>query len=85
MNQAESVAENLLECSCFPFLLEAGSARSFFPPSFNFLFFLSSFSLSIVPNEFFFLRFQSVGCNFVTREMSSASLQSEHIRNKLAH
>ena len=31
MNQAESVAENLLECSCFPFSLEAGSARSSFP------------------------------------------------------
>ena len=35
MNQAECVAnENLLECSCFPFWLEVGSARSSLPVTF---------------------------------------------------
>ena len=55
----------------------------FFSTSYFFLFFF----LTIVSNKlgFFFSRSQSVSFNFVTREVSSATLQSEYIRNKLAH
>ena len=54
----------------------------FFSTSSFFLFFFNNCFKQI---GFFFSRSQSVSFNFVTREVSSATLQSEYIRNKLAH